>query len=279
MILSFHPCFAADAQIIPGDRELGPKDFTLILKAEAILLPQTCSASLYRACKRSAAALFPNYEWRFRYPGKTGQSRLFERMEWPHPATKRWRSTEALKKAREQWSRRIPFFVKADKAHEGDGVWLVGEIDELDEVLDLLRKWGNSAFVTQEMIPCEGNVLRVVVLGNSVSCYWKRPPRPGPAITTVSRGSRIDKRWRSDLRRRGMKQARRLCERSGINLAAMDFVFPMKDTDPQPLILEINYYFGRRGLGGSLRYYRSLHRAIRNWLEERGLDPKRVKLV
>ena len=173
----------------------------------------------------------------------------------------------------------MPFFIKADKAHEGEGVWLIRDPAELEQVLDRLEEWGHEPFVTQEMIPCEGNVLRVVVLGKSFSSYWKRPSQPGLAITTVSRGSRIDKKWRSELREKGIRQTKRICDASGINLAAMDFVFSRTDSDPQPLILEINYYFGRRGLGGSLKYYRSLHRAIRDWLEEQGLDPKRVKLV
>ena len=278
MILSFHPCFVADAQIIPGDRKLDTTDFTLIQGAEAILLPQGCSLALYRACRRSAAALFPHYEWRFRYPRKTGQSRLFERMGWPHPETMRWRSADALRAKREKLPGEMPFFIKADKAHEGSGVWLVKEPAELERVLDQVKDWGQP-FVTQEMIPCGGEVLRVVILGKGLSCYWKRPKKPGRDVTTVSRGSRIDKRWRSDLREKGIEHARRICDKSRMNLAAMDFVFSMADPDPQPLLLEINYYFGRRGLGGSLKYYRSLHRAIRDWLEERGLDPKRVKLV
>lgn len=279
MILSFHPCIVADAQIIPGDRKLDTTDFALIHRAEAILLPQGCPPALYRACRRSAAFLFPHYEWRFRYPGKTGQSRFFERMGWPHPATRRWRSAEALWAKRETLPWEIPFFIKADKTHEGAGVWLIREPAELEQVLDNVKGWGHQPFVTQEMIPCEGEVLRVVVLGKSLSCYWKRPKKPGRPITTVSRGARIDRRWRSDLQEKAIEQAKRICDESGINLAAMDFVFSMVDPDPQPLLLEINYYFGRRGLGGSLKYYRFLHRAIRNWLEEKGLDPKRVKLV
>ena len=56
-------------------------------------------------------------------------------------------------------------------------------------------------------------------------------------------------------------------------------VFNRDHPDPQPLILEINYYFGRRGLGGSLKYYRLLLNAIREWLEENGFDSRKVKLV
>ena len=77
----------------------------------------------------------------------------------------------------------------------------------------------------------------------------------------------------------GVWLIKRICDASCIDLAAMDFVFSMAEPDPQPLILEINYFFGRRGLGGSLKYYRMLHKAIRQRLGEHGIDPKPVKLV
>jgi ribosomal protein S6--L-glutamate ligase len=39
--------------------------------------------------------------------------------------------------------------------------------------------------------------------------------------------------------------------------------------DPQtPLFIEINYYFGRTGLGGSEAYYRILMEEIRNWIRQ-----------
>lgn len=276
MILSFHPCFIADAQIIPGARRLEPSDFSLIKGAEAILLPQTCSLALYRACRASSALLFPNYALRFQYPGKTGQSRLFEKMSWPHPQTRRWRSIGAFSG---KPMPETPFFIKADRSHEGSGVWLIRNRGELDFALKRLEAWDRSPFLTQKLISSGGNVLRVVVLGRRFFCYWKRPQGPERMVTTISRGARIDKRWRADLRAKGVIQAKKMCEASGIDLAAMDFVFAMTDPDPQPLVLEINYFFGRRGLGGSLNYYRILYNAVREWLEEHGIDPKPLKLV
>jgi ribosomal protein S6--L-glutamate ligase len=37
------------------------------------------------------------------------------------------------------------------------------------------------------------------------------------------------------------------------------------------MLLEINYFFGRKGLGGSENYYRILLAEIRNWLARRNL--------
>ena len=33
------------------------------------------------------------------------------------------------------------------------------------------------------------------------------------------------------------------------------------------MLLEINYFFGRKGLGGSEAYYKILHEEIRTWLD------------
>jgi len=42
MILSFHPCFDANVQVILGARRLDSPDLELIRDAEAIVLPQGC---------------------------------------------------------------------------------------------------------------------------------------------------------------------------------------------------------------------------------------------
>ena len=135
MLLSFHPCFAADVQIILGDRQLSREDLSLIAEAEAILLPQGCPIALYRACKASPGFVFPNYEMRFQYPGKTGQSLLFEKMRWPHPMTRRWDSVSSFKDPLRDEGRLphpMPFFLKRNNSHEGAGVYPVQETAQIE---------------------------------------------------------------------------------------------------------------------------------------------------
>jgi ribosomal protein S6--L-glutamate ligase len=285
MILSFHPCFVADVQIILGDRALGPEELSLMARADAIILPQGCSHALYRACRNSRASLFPDYGARFQYPGKVGQSRLFKEMNWAHPETRIWPSVEEWKNFCRQTGtlpHRIPFLLKADRSHEGDGIFVIRDGASLEAALRSLllsERSGACGFISQDLIPSNGNVLRAVVMGKKVTTYWKRSASPDEIITTISRGASLDEKWRPGLQERGIVEVRGFCAASGINLAAMDFVFPLADPDPQPLILEINYYFGRRGLGGSLRYYRLLYTAIQEWLSENGLDPNSLDLV
>jgi len=284
MILSFHPCFADEIQIILKDRDLNSDDLALIQEAEVIILPQSCQFDLYQACKNSSALIFPNYEARFEYPGKIGQSLLFQKLKCPHPETIQWPSVDRFRKEYRKagnFPHNAPFLIKADRGHEAEGIYLVAEKRALESALEnlaSLEKSGFLGFITQDLIPSGGDVLRAVIIGGRTITYWKRPKKPGQIITTVSQGASIDRDWRTDLQEKGRVEAERFSAATGINLAAIDFIFSFSHPDPQPLFLEVNYYFGRRGLGGSLNYYHLLLKAIQEWLFERGFEPKSVRL-
>ena len=64
---------------------------------------------------------------------------------------------------------------------------------------------------------------------------------------------------------------REFCARAGVNLAGFDLLFDRSAPAPRPLFLEINYYFGRRALGGSEAFYRLLEKAAGQWLAAHGL--------
>ncbi len=285
MLLSFHPCFDTDVQIILGDRRLDSTIRKSIQQATAIILPQACTQDLYNICANSTAHMFPNYYARIKYPGKIGQSHMFRELDLPHPETFSWEMVGEFKNAHpdlKTLSLEIPFLIKEDRRHEAEGVFLIENEKALNEALDNLairERSGLKGFVTQEYIPCGGNVLRTVVIGKRIITYWKRPGKPGQEITTISTGAIIDHDWQPDLQEKGKVQALLLSHKTGINLAAIDFVFSLAAKDPKPLFLEINYYFGRRGLGGTENYYRLLYEAVQDWLSEIGLDPESVSLI
>ncbi|MCD6295397.1 MAG: hypothetical protein J7M20_10905 [Deltaproteobacteria bacterium] len=281
MILSFHPCFTADHQIILGARPLDDEDRRRIRGAHAVILPQGRAEGVFHACQNSGTPTFPNYEMRHAYPGKVGQSRLFHAFQLPHPRTFRWKRVDLFKKVPKP-PHEFPFVIKDDGSHEAEGVFVVTGPKSLKAALDILtlREGGeNNGFVTQNFVPSGGNVLRAVIMGKQILTYWKRPVRPGQVITTISRGARIDHDWEPALQEKGKVQAQVLVRRTGINLAAVDFVFPLAKEDPGPLFLEINYFFGRRGLGGMDAYYQLLFRAIQDWLKGIDLNPETVELV
>jgi len=285
MILSFHPCIDADLQIILGDRPLDSGIREAIQNADAVILPQACPQHLYEVCIAKRAHLFPNYSVRIRYPGKIGQAQMFRDLGLSHPKTRPWKSVRQFKDAHQKptdMPHGIPFLIKEDRRHEAEGIFLIENSHGLKAALEslVLREGpGMQGFVTQEYVPCGGTVLRAVIIGKRVITYWKRPSEPGQKITTISRGAVIDTDWRPELQEKGRAYTQELCKKTKINLAAVDFVFPIGDKDPEPLFLEINYYFGRRGLGGTEAYYRLLYKAIQDWLAHMGMDPQGVKLI
>lgn len=285
MILSFHPCFEADEQIILGDRSPEETDVSLMRRAEAILLPQNCSRELFDAAASSCIRVFPNYGVRFEYRGKIGQKRLFENLGLPHPETRVWpsvRDLEAFERKTGSLPHPFPFCIKSDQGHEGEAVHVIRDRDAMDRILAEMRLHevsGCRGFLSQAFVQGGGNVLRVVILGQRFVTYWKRPSHAEAGITTVSRGAVIDHGWRPDLQEKAIALSHELKEGTGINLAAVDFIFPLAHEAPTPLLLEINYSFGRRGLGGTLAYYELLHAAIREWLASCRLDADAVRLV
>ena len=58
------------------------------------------------------------------------------------------------------------------------------------------------------------------------------------------------------------------CSKTGINLAAFDVLFDRSQPEPEPLLSEINFLFGRKGLGGSPRFYELLNQAVQQWARE-----------
>ena len=106
----------------------------------------------------------------------------------------------------------------------------------------------------------------MVVLFDTFYAYWRVQPNPNVFLTNQSQGGLIDHGGDVLLKERAVEAVRDFCERSGINLAGFDILFDQKENPAVPLFLEINYYFGRRGLGGSMRFYEMLEQAVDRWL-------------
>jgi ribosomal protein S6--L-glutamate ligase len=95
--------------------------------------------------------------------------------------------------------------------------------------------------------------------------YW-RVQEGGGFHTGISRGGRVDARSDPDLMMRAEATVLEFCSRTGINLAGIDLIFDAERLQADPFLLEINYFFGRTGLGGSQAYYRLLRREVGTWL-------------
>src|SRR6056297_12112 len=87
MILSYHPCFVGDENCLCAGRLPDQSDRGLMSRADAIILPQGARRALYEMAVANCPRVFPDYTQRFAYPGKSGQSRLFRKVNAPHPET------------------------------------------------------------------------------------------------------------------------------------------------------------------------------------------------
>jgi ribosomal protein S6--L-glutamate ligase len=71
-----------------------------------------------------------------------------------------------------------------------------------------------------------------------------------------------------ELTEKGMSCVEDFCSKTGVNLGAFDVLFDRSRPKPEPLLSEINFLFGRKGLGGSPRFYDLLNQAVRQWARE-----------
>jgi ribosomal protein S6--L-glutamate ligase len=275
MVLSFHPIIEADRNIICAGRAPGAVDLRAIRQADAVVLPQGCSEALYRMARKNCGRVFPNLDVRFDYPGKQGQCRLFEQLGIVHPQTRCYPSVAAFHQ--DPAPVQYPVVVKLDWGGQGETVFKVTGPKDLDAVLDRVAAFeysGQHGFLVQQYIPCGQRSLRAVVIGTRIITYWRRQEAPGHFGTCVAGGARIDHELDPDCQAAAQSVVRGFCRRTGLQLAGFDFIFKEKvqDTEkPVPFMLEINYYFGRTGLGGSETYYQMLAEEVDKWLAQCGL--------
>jgi len=277
VIVSFHPMLRGDRNFLCAGRPPTTAEIAAMRRAAAVLLPQGCPEPLYRAARAACRRVFPDYDARFGYPGKIGQIELFRALGLPHPETRIFRSAAEFRRLEPRWlpHRGRPLVFKCDWGGEGEAVFLLRSPEELEERIawaERLEAAGQRGFLLQEFIPCGGRSLRIVVIGDRLLAYWRTLPDDADFRASLAAGARIDSRSHPALRRAGLALARRLCRLSGIDLAGLDLVFDERRTPPAPLLLEINYRFGRAGIGGSARFYRLLGAAVRRWLREIGVS-------
>ena len=283
MILSFHPLFTADRQIICAGRGPGPDERQAISAATAVILPQACRQDLYEMVRENCALYFPNYDARFAYPGKTGQLLLFKRAGVPHPRTVSFSDTRAFHRQCRRIPDDLPFgfpcVFKFDWGGEGETVFPVDSVSRLKEILataSAFERTGQGGFLLQEMIPAGNRSLRVAVIGRRCVAYWRVQPDRQIWCANLAHGGQIDFMADPELRASAVSAVRNFCRFTRIDLAGFDLLFPEGTASATPFFLEINYFFGRRGIGGSEAYYRILDQEMNSWLRRNGLAAMRA---
>ncbi len=283
MILSYHPCFETDKNILCAGREPNADDLAAIRAARAVILPQGCRRSMYEMARNNCTHVFPNFDSRFQYAGKIGQARLFQEKNVPHPRTEAYPDLNTFMvhygavTATPAFD--FPFIFKFDWGGEGYQVHLIQSASEFKDILQTAKDHensGHSGFIIQEYIPSTHRSLRVVVIGQTLISYWRVQRGSRTFCSNLARGAVIDAQADPEVQALGVTSVKEFCSRTGINLAGFDLLFSSQGTRRIPLFLEINYYFGRRGLGGSQRFYEILVMEIEKWIDRIGLRSSRI---
>jgi ribosomal protein S6--L-glutamate ligase len=217
--------------------------------------------------------VFPNYDVRFDYPGKIGQIQLFQKNGTAHPHAETYPSLDVFRQQYGETPKNIAFELpcvfKFDWGGEGETVYLINTPEDLKRVLQKaadFERSGQKGFLLQEYVPTQGTTLRVVIIGQSLISYWRIQQNSEDFMSSVSHGARIDDAMEPERQKVAKVFVKNLCNKTGINLAGFDVIFAPVKEHIKPLMLEINYFFGRRGLGGSEAYYEVLKQEIKDWL-------------
>jgi ribosomal protein S6--L-glutamate ligase len=276
MILSFHPLYTADRNLLCAGRDPGTEELRAIQTADAVILPQGCRESLYVMACNICPHVFPNYDARFQYPNKLGQIRLFQELGVAHPRTEIFTRASLGDPLYDDLLKNPPFYFpfvfKFDWGGEGETVFLIDSAPAFEKILGQAvsyEKTGQYGFLLQEFIPTQTRSLRVVVIHQRYISYWRVQEDQDDFYTNLKKGAKIDKHADPKLQEAGISAAKHFCRKTKIDLAGFDFLFSetaRQQGMTEPLFLEINYFFGRQGLGGSEAYYQILCKEIDNWL-------------
>ncbi len=275
MIVSFHPLISADKNLLCAGRNPGRNDLEAVKKADAVILPQGCKKTLYETARRYCRHVFPNYDTRFAFPGKLNQIVLFRKTGIGHPKSFCFANLHEFRRflriSKNKLPLSFPFVFKFDWGGEGDMVFLVGSSQEFRNAVKKAERFeysGQEGFLLQKYIPSDARSLRLVVIGEHLCSYWRIQEDPNAFKTGLSCGSSIDHRSEPDLVKKAEHVIQPFLKSTKINLAGFDFIF--SNDQKQIYMLEINYFFGRRGLGGSDGYFRILIREVNRWLQSIG---------
>lgn len=264
-LVSLHPHVRAGVNIAlaPG-KVFSGQELEVFRRAGAVVAPQNVKAEQYGLIASLCPRVFPDYRNRFGFEGKCGNFRLFEKFGLPHPETLAYADGDDFRAARpKEPPFGFPFVMKADREGGGNGVFLVKNEKDFASALSSLSP---RPFVAQKFVDHRGADLRVVILGDALYPYWRVQDDPAEFRNNVGRGARIVYDFEPELMEKGMRAAALLRSRTGIDCAAVDVLFGRSEKAPEALLGEVNFVFGRKGMGGSGRFREFFQKAVDRWI-------------
>jgi|Deesub1362A_J573_1020465.scaffolds.fasta_scaffold02683_2 ribosomal protein S6--L-glutamate ligase len=213
----------------PNLADYPPEHLELIRRAHTIYYPtQAFAAQFVTMGKR----IFPSLECHLYEGDKIKQTILMDLLGLPHPRTRVFYGQQR-QQILEYFS--FPFVAKTPRASAcGRGVFLIRNQAELETYLA-----HNQPAYIQEYLPVERD-LRVLCIGFEPVCaYWRRAPADDWR-TNLARGGRPDFRH---IPPQAVELAVEAARRANLDDVGVDVIM----VDGQPMLLEFNIKYGRKG--------------------------------
>ncbi|MEN6439167.1 MAG: glutathione synthase [Syntrophobacter sp.] len=260
--VSFRPGIQMEENLPPYESARDAKTRELLRNAAGVLLPEHVAPWRYKDLTECAKEWFPRLETRFRYHGKTKQTRLFRLLGTRHPESLLFDTPRQLQAFFNEngspWG--YPLVLKGDKGGGGSTVYPIRAPEDLPGYLKELPE--GEPLLLQRFVEHGGKDLRVVVYGSRTVSYFR--VGDGRFYNNICRGGRLEHDAWPELQEKGRRAVRDFCRLARIDIAGFDLMFP---DDGDPVFVEINYHFGRKGLGGAPGHREYLGQAIADWRE------------
>lgn len=280
-LCSYHPAIEAEVNLLlTSQRPLDEHDQQAVASAGAVLLPQAPRVDLHDLVRAHAKPHFPNMDIQLSLDGKVGNHRLFTRLGLDQPQTAEFPDLKAAAKAWREGAvpgnGGLPLVAKGASGGEGRNVFLAQNPEELLALgprLETSCRRGPQGLVLQEFIDTNGRDVRVIFIGGWQDAFW-RVAKDGEFRSNLSQDGRIERQGNQTELLAAVELAEQLREAAHLDVAAVDLVV---EPGGRPLLLEINFAFGREAIGGTDRFLALYLHAVRGWLTGLGLDPARVR--
>ena len=265
--VSFNPQVPMEENLPTFESVETPEVQRLLQGAAGVLLPAYVSPWRYVEIIKWAQDWFPRLGGRFAYHGKIKQVRLFRELGVRHPESLLFASPASLMEHfgfhGSPWD--YPVVLKGDTGGGGSAVFPINSPDEMVGYVGKLPP-GKPALL-QRWVYHGGRDLRVVIYGDLTVSYFR--VGDGRFYNNVCRGGRIDYDGRPEEQAKGIDAVIAFCRRVPIDIAGFDLMFP---DHGDPVFVEINFNFGRKGLGGKEGHLKLLKRAIHQWRDRRSKE-------
>ena len=259
-IVSFRPAVEMEENLPPLAGLEDPATIDLLRNAAGVLLPSHVSPWRYQAITSHTTNWFPRLDVQFNSRGKTKQAYLFMKLGVRHPETLVFDNPHKLRDYLSAhgspWG--YPFVLKGDMGGGGDTVFPVYGPGEIAGRLSKLPE--NDPLLIQKWVGHGGKDLRVVIYGDHAVSYFR--VGEGRFYNNVCRGGKLDHEGWPELQLKGAAAALAFSRIAGIDIAGYDLMFP---DEGDPVFIEVNFHFGRKGLGGPKPHQAYILQAIESW--------------